>query len=270
MNKKRSHKIKFYSSVFSLINLLFLSSCTIDGANWHCVLVIRNQWERGRMLRWTNDFVQYGQRVYFSQHIDPKHYLWKAPDFSKINKGPYQDPLESEIDIPRNKYRSHFPYNIKKTKQQVSLQYLISGGVVYTLYEMPSGEFLFAYDNPYNNLRRGEADYFTNYFSQHVILVEKVHFDIPSKTLTETTTYTFTPRTKWRKRLVKKTKNGQIHSEPESDLTPKEKEQLYHRVIKTVGGLPKSTRKTSNCKEDNFIISYFRYMGNSMFNILRH
>ena len=247
-----------------------MSSCAIDTANRHCVIVKKNQREIGRMLRWTNDFVQYGQRVYFDKHVDPKYYSWKAPDFSRINKGPYQDPLEWEIDIPKDKYRSYFPYNIEKTKQQVSLQYLISGGIVYTLYEMSSGEFLFASDNPYDNLSRGEADYFTNYFSHHIILVEKIHFDIPSNTLTETTTYTFTPRTQWRKQLVKKTKKGQIHSEPVSDLTSKENEQLYHRIIKTIGDFPKYTNKTSNCKEDNFITSYFRYMGNSIFNILRH
>ena len=221
------------------------------------------------MLRWTDDFVQYGQFVYFDEHIEPKYYPWKAPDFSRVNKGPYQDPLEWNIDIPKDKYRSRFPYNIKKTKQQVILQYLISGQV-YTLYEMPSGKFLSALDNPYDKLKAGEIDYFTDHFSYYIIRIERIHFDIPSNTLTETTIYKFTPHTQWWKRQIKKTNKGQIYSEPESHLTPKENEQLYHRIIKALRGFPQYIEKTSNCKEDNSIISYFRYMGNMLFNILRH
>ena len=255
---------KTFLPVF-LTSFFLFNSCAIAGENWHCVI----KKEKGRMLRWTDDFVQYGQYVYFDKRIDPKHYQWKAPDFSTPNKGPYQDPLEWGVDMPKSKYSS-FPYNIKKTKQQVSLQYLMSKAIVYTLYEMPSGEFLFASDNPFDKLRAGEIDYFTDYFSHHVVFVDKIHFDIPSKTLTETTTYMFTPHTQWQKRQVKKTGKGQIYSEPEKFLTPNESERLYHRVMKNLGGFPKYVEQTSVCKKDNFITSYFRYMGNSLFKILRY
>ena len=250
------------------ISFLFLGACNSQGQNWHCV----TEKEKGRMLRWTNDFVQFGQFVYFDKHINPDNYLWIKPDFSRINKGPYQDPLEWEKDIPKDKYKSRFPYNIKKSDQQVVLEYLISGQI-YVLSETPLEETLLpasSETNPYKKLREDEISYFTEYTSFHIINIQEIHFDILNKTLTETTTYKFTPQTKWRQRKVLKDNTGQIYFEPEIHLTPKENGQFYHKIISSFKGFPKHIDKTSRCNKDNVIKSYFRYMGNSFFNILRH
>ena len=222
------------------------------------------------MLRWGKDFVQYGERAYFDKHIKPKHYAWTAPDFSRPNKGPYQDPLEWEKPIPKKKYRSHFPYNIKKTNEAVLLKYLISGQV-YTLYETPGGEVILVADsNVYKKIQSGELDSVTEYFSYHITLIREIHFDTTTKTLTDTSIYKFTPQTSWGQRQIKKDNRNQIHHSPERYLTFQENKQLFNRITKALGGFPKYIEQTSNCKRDNFIIHYFRQMGNSLFNVLRH
>ena len=258
--------MNFIKLLGCLLMISFLCvSCETEGGNWFCV----TDKERGRMLRWKDDFVQYGERVYFDKHIKPESYNWKAPDFSKPNKGHYQDPLEWEKPVPKNKYQYHFPYNIKITKQDVRLKYLVSG--IYTLYETPIGEILLsANHNVYEKIGAGELDFVTEYYSYRIIIIREIHFDILTKTLRDTSTYTFTPQTKWGQRQIKKGSNNQIHHSPERYLTSEENEQLSDRIIKALGDFPKYVEQTSNCKEDNFIIHYFRQMGNSWFNILRH
>ena len=73
------------NSFLFFIAFLFFGACTAQGQNWHCII----EKQKGRMLRWTKDFVQYGQVVYFDKHIKPNTCLWIKPDFSKPNKGPY-------------------------------------------------------------------------------------------------------------------------------------------------------------------------------------
>ena len=249
-----------------LLMILFLcAACESEGGNWHCV----TKKERGRMLRWGGDFIQYGQRLFFAKHVKPGEYFWKAPDFSKSNKGIYQDPLEWEKPIPKDKYRYRFPYNIKITKQFVRLRFLISGQF-YVLYETPTGEIWTANQNVYEKIESGELDFVTEYYSNQVIVIQDIHFDISTKTLTDTYNYKLSPHINWGRRQIKKDSNNQIHHSPDIGLTSEEKEQLYDTIQKALGGFPKTINKTSNCREDNFIVHYFRQMGNSWFNVLRH
>lgn len=249
-----------------LLMILFLcGACEAQGGNWHCV----TEKNKGRMLRWEKDFIQYGQRLFFAKHIKPGEYLWKAPDFSKPNKGIYQEPLEWEKPIPKDKYKYRFPYNIKITKQFVRLRFLISGSV-YVLYETPTGEILTANHNVYEEIGSGKLDFVTEYYSNQIIVIQDIHFDIPTKTLTDLYIYKFSSHTNWGQRQIKKDNNNQIYHSENKGLTSKENKQLSDKIKKAMGGFPKIIDKTSNCKEDNSIIHYFRQMGNSWRSVLRH
>ena len=220
------------------------------------------------MIRWNKDFLQWGERVYFDKHIDPKLYVELRPFLSVINQGSYQDPLDWKNEDSK-KYRFDFPYNITKTSDSITLKYLVTGQV-FPLSEDSLGNIFHSNDTkaPYERFIKGEVNFMIDYYSHNINHVNEIHFDLSTQTLTETLYYKLTEETEWRKQ-IRSRENGQEITDPSVYLTPEENKELYHKMISSLKESPKYV-KTATCKRDNAVKSYLRNMGNIFFFILSH
>ena len=225
--------------------------------SWFCL----THGKSGRMMKWNEHFVQWGERVYFDNSVDPELYIELRPFFSIRNKGPYQDPLELEHE-DKKKYIYDYPYNITRTEDGITLKYLQSGQVL-SLEEDPSGNIVRSRDT-YKNIMSGEVDFVIEYNSFNINHVNEIHFDFSTKTLTETVYYKITEKTPWRKQHINKRKNGQIIPDAKVYLTPEENKELYHKMSKSFKESLKYV-ETATCKKDNAIKSRFRNFGNIFF-----
>ena len=223
--------------------------------SWFCL----THEKKGLMIRWNENFVQWGERVYFDQNIDPKLYFELKPSFSILNKGAYQDPLDWG-NTDSKKYQFNLPYNITRTNENITLKYLVSGQV-FSLSEDSSGNIFRSNDakGPYKRFINGEIKFVINYYS-YIHKIHEINFDFSTQTVTETIHDKLTEEIGWRKQISKR-ENGQEITDPSVYLTPEENKELYHKMISSLKERSKYV-KTATCKKDNALKSYFRNMGN--------
>ena len=243
-------------SFLIFISFFFFVNCHSDEGkqSWFCLTKKKS----GRMIRWNKDFLQWGERVYFDKHIDPKLYVELRPFLSVINQGSYQDPLIWSKE-GSTKIIYSFPYNITRTKDRIILKYLTTSAY-FILHEESSGKIFRSWDarNP---------DHTVEVYYSFVDKIEEINFDLSTKTLTEVTHYKLTEKVRWHTQKSKIENGREKFGYYKTYLTPEENKELYQKMLKSFGESPKYI-DTATCKRDNAIKSFFRYLGNTFFFIL--
>ena len=204
---------------------------------WHCLS--KKKW--GRMIRWNKDFVQWGDRVYFDKHIDPKLYVKLSPNPSIINQGPYQDPLIWKKE-GSTKIIDNFPYNITRTKDRIILKYLTS-----------SAYFILDEDSSGHLFRSWEAknpDHIVETYYSFVDQVYEINFDLSTNILTEVLHKKLTEKVKWHTQASKIENGIEIFGYYKTYVTPEKNKEIYQKLVKSFGKDQKYVQDISTCKKD--------------------
>ena len=236
---------------FIFLVALFATACSAGSNSYHC----QNE-KRGRMISWTKDFVQYGNKVYFKKHVPADEYEYRKPLTASFYGKVYQEELDG---------KNTDAYSLQQTEERIVLQYY--WGSVFVAYQRPSSEKLHGLNKPrekvWNELINGEIEYLIQY-AMGAHRVEKVVFDIPQKTLTEYLPYPFPFEGTGAKRKIIY-KNGKQYDIPLGEITPEDKERMNQSVLGAEG----EPRKYQ-CKKDEFLKGFFRKLGNKLFWIFSH